>query len=1034
MASATLPARATHREPTIVEALLASGAVLLLFFFLKAPGTFQVKFQRLELFLTRNDLALEVLAGLSFVSFLVIAGFAQSIARQRKMPRPARKNAFDRSRMLGSLVLGIACSSYLGWESTRSLKLVSPQLSPIELTQTSWSIAFTSLGLISGSLIAWMVSRLFGALPSISFTGARLPKLPMVQDGIVLGSVFEAESKTDAKEKRLLNLIPSWVLIGLKGLTGNLFISGAIGSGKSQALLQFLRQILTNFEMRPAMLAIDPKRTFVRELRKIIESLGMSDSLVWVSLKADTRLNPIWVEGMLKNSGFTTIANSLKLASINFIGSSNDSKFWEQSSFNLLKNCLIYCAAKYDYFTFKELYQALVLARDEGLAASLVDCLNAEEWDDEERGNIESAIQYFSNEFSQMDEKIRTSILATATGFLNDFLEYRVSKILSPRREEINFPSFRDAVREGKLICLNIENDALARSIGTLIKLLYQEAVLDRVTDGDLAQARYAVLVMDEYQDVATSGGGGGTGDDRYLAKARESKSITIAATQSVSSLENTIKSEPATRELLQGFRSRIFGNTTDPKTIRVFQEPRGVEDVERSSHSFSETSPDARMDLLFGGYDSAKSNISHGISTHNAKEYPVTAKEFSRLRTFESFAQIFDGLDTRFEKLYLKPYYLKDLRTPHCKILHELRLAAQVRVAPSSRWAFLKRTIASVVALGLLSIGSTSPSRADVLFPNICSVVKSPQFSACVGMSISSCVCAGIPPRPCAHFSYYIPQSFVEVWPNSKESFFTKLPGAAAQLSLHQGASAPFGTDDEMGSFSFQGHALAVPLSSEILSELPCGGTRSEKTCFDVMSEDMGSNWSTGKADLLQPKFLAWGLAKKVCLLKGAITSATGGGDSSIGSDGGGCSYPLGSLPTYPPSTREACNGWGLFYPRSGVYDGASRAGAALMVASRLKSLGVEVSHTMPGDSDEQWQMVYPQTSSCFREGQNLGFLETISGVREEQRLMGKTNGYLFVTYKRVSCCKDLAQIATTEAALSLLPAVCEAVPGGGV
>src|SRR5476649_1867802 len=112
--------------------------------------------------------------------------------------------------------------------------------------------------------------------------------------------------------------------------------------------------------------------------------MGMRDHLVWVSLKGETRMNPIWCEGMLKNSGFTTIANSLKLASMNFIGTSGDSRFWEQSSYNLIKNSLIYCAAKYDYFTFKELYRALVQARDEGLAAALVDRLSEKNWDCEE--------------------------------------------------------------------------------------------------------------------------------------------------------------------------------------------------------------------------------------------------------------------------------------------------------------------------------------------------------------------------------------------------------------------------------------------------------------------------------------------------------------------------------------------------------------------------------------------------------------------------------------------------------------------------
>ena len=957
-----------NNDISLGQALAIGVAVLGLFWLARSPAHALLVMNRLSEFSELNEPALITLSALLLITMVWVTSAVSKLFRlghqKHAMGEAKKARAVNARTAKGAVVFGIFGGGGFWCLEMVSLSPVRLDLLPFAVTSKEWGLLFAFLGFAASVGIGLFLTRFIPQFGIPFFGRSELPHAPQILDGIVLGAVHEGESKEDSREKRKKGYFPSWLLIGLKGLTGNLFISGAIGSGKSQILLQFLRQLLGNFKTRPALLAIDPKRTFVRELRKIIESQGMAEHLVWVSLQGDVRMNPIWCENMLRNSAFTTIANSLKLASINFIGTSGDSKFWEQSSFNLLKNSLIYCAARYDYFTFKELYRALVQARDEGLAAELVDSLNEKTWNDEERGNIESAIQYFTNEFSQMDEKIRTSVLATATSFLNDFLEYRVSRILSPKKEEISFPSFKDAVLNGKLICLNIENDALARSIGTLIKLLYQEAVLDRVTDGNLADARYALLIMDEYQDVATSGGGAGTGDDRYLAKARESKSITIAATQSVSSLENTIKSEAATRELLQGFRSRIFGNTTDPKTIRVFQEPRGTEEIERSSHSFSETSPDARSDLLFGGYDSARSNVSQGVSTHLSREYPVTAKEFSRLRTFEAFAQIFDGLDTCFEKLYLKPYYLKEIRTAHQKILRDLRESARVTTLKKSSWK----------GFGLipLLLGSAA-CHADVFFPNVCSVVKSSQFSSCLGYSVGACICGAPIPRPCANFNYYVPTTFIEVWPSPKDSFFSALPGAAGQIAAHAGSVVPFGLDDEMGSYAFQGHVLSVPLASEVLSPLPCGGTRSEKACFDLMSEDLGSSWSTGSADTLQPKFLAWGLAKKVCLLKGAVSSVAGS-DMSIGGDGGGCSFPLSALPKYPPSTREACNGWGLFYPRSGVYDGGSRSAAALMVASRLKSLGVEVSHTVPGDSDEVWQMLYPESSSCFREGQKPG------------------------------------------------------------
>ena len=69
------------------------------------------------------------------------------------------------------------------------------------------------------------------------------------------------------------------------------------------------------------------------------------------------------------------------------------------------------------------------------------------------------------------------------------------------------------------------------------------------------------------------------------------------------------------------------------------------------------------------------------------------------------------------------------------------------------------------------------------------------------------------------------------------------------------------------------------VPLAMIPYETLPCGGSRIDKFCFDGMSEHFGSRWDTGSADLLQPKFLAWSLSPKACILKGAVESAVGSG-----------------------------------------------------------------------------------------------------------------------------------------------------------
>jgi hypothetical protein len=294
------------------------------------------------------------------------------------------------------------------------------------------------------------------------------------------------------------------------------------------------------------------------------------------------------------------------------------------------------------------------------------------------------------------------------------------------------------------------------------------------------------------------------------------------------------------------------------------------------------------------------------------------------------------------------------------------------------------------------------------------------------MGFNVGACMC-GFPPRPCANFSYYIPQTFVEVMPNAKESFFGDMPGASAQLGSASGLPL-YGAEADDDTQSFHAHVASIPFTEIPFDTMPCDGAPVDRLCFEGMSEYLGSNWTTGSADSLQPNFLAWSLSPKACLLKGAATSIAGD-DPNIGQPATpACAYPMSWMPKYPPSTHSACTGWGTFYPRSGVYNGPSQTTGALMVAARMKSLSNEVFHTTPGSPDEFWQMIYPQSSSCFREGQNVAILDTVKNVRELGRLSsGRMKGFLFAVWSKVSCCRDLAEVPTAIAAIAAMNVVCQ-------
>ena len=429
-----------------------------------------------------------------------------------------------------------------------------------------------------------------------------------------------------------------------------------------------------------------------------------------------------------------------------------------------------------------------------------------------------------------------------------------------------------------------------------------------------------------------------------------------------------------------------------------------GEEDRQKRSHSYSELSQDTRKNYVLGGFDADNANISESISTSVHRESIVTGKDFSRLNAFEALSLVYDGVKTKFVRLNLKPYFLEQRNVGH---------------------ADLQRLLGGAVAGCALLIAASASA-----FPNICDVVKQPAFSSCMEYQVSSCTCPGYPPRPCAHFSYYVPDTFIEVTGEPGSTKFYGLPGVEYQLSSLSGVKLPYGT--EGGDFAaFQARTLAVPLASTVFESMPCSSGIQDTTCFGAMSEHLGSKWSTGSADLRQPSFLAWAANPKACLLYGAARSLAGGGEASFGGGNASCSVSKEWLTQYPPSAHSACNGWGIFYPRVGMYDGPSQTTAALMIAARMKSLSTEVFHSASSSPDEKWQMILPSSSQCFREGQNAAFLETPFLVNDRDRVRGRLKDYLFVTWRRVSCCKDYTDVPVASAVLAGMQAACQGLGG---
>jgi len=236
-----------------------------------------------------------------------------------------------------------------------------------------------NLGVFCG-LVSQMILGVAGHIRIAAFDVHKLD-LPETNNGdLVLGTTpgeITHEGKTEDE---------SWVSIPSRGLNGGVFISGSVGSGKTQGtILRYLSQIVSAGAAAPAILAIDPKRTFLAEGEEIIKKAGLSDRIVRISLKGNQSFNPVYIASPLKDSRFVDLAEMVRSAAVNFMGKSSDSPFWDVSSSHLIRNTIAYCAAKHGYFTLIDLYRAIVLASKEDLGADLKECVLKGNFTEEEK-------------------------------------------------------------------------------------------------------------------------------------------------------------------------------------------------------------------------------------------------------------------------------------------------------------------------------------------------------------------------------------------------------------------------------------------------------------------------------------------------------------------------------------------------------------------------------------------------------------------------------------------------------------------------
>lgn len=470
---------------------------------------------------------------------------------------------------------------------------------------------------------------------------------------LILGVVHNEDSN-------LLSLKPFYQKIVGNGLFQNILITGTIGTGKTacaivQISLQLIYLFCNDSKNKCSMLFLDVKGTFYQFVYAFAKECGRWDDIITIELGGKIKYNPLHKPNLTE----IELANRIRYILELFSSGGGSESYWidkaEATICELIKLIRIY---NNGYVNFEELHKMGTKEeyRDKKINMILSWIKNSEEdpnsrqINEEQKYNYFTAVSFFKDEYDRLDEKGQGYIKSEITRMTSPFISTKTVKdTFVPSKEEINFDGFEDVIRKGKIVVWKInanKEPKVAKLIAAYLKIDYQKEIMitlenKNTKEGSILANRIKVTVCDEYQEYCTRN------DPDFFAQSREPRSITIAATQSYSSLKKALQNdETMTSVLLQSFVNKIWLRSDDVDyTIKKVIAQISKVDREKVSTSTTESTNNTDFNNTLGQVVSSKKNISSSENISSQKEDKFDVKFLSHdLSMGQSVCFLSDG------------------------------------------------------------------------------------------------------------------------------------------------------------------------------------------------------------------------------------------------------------------------------------------------------------------------------------------------------------------------------------------------------
>ena len=418
-----------------------------------------------------------------------------------------------------------------------------------------------------------------------------------------------------------------------------------------------LKQLISYNSPKLGMLILDVKGNFHKMVQYYSEQYDRLDSLVIIELNSNIKYNPL-DKPNLKPS---VLANRLKII-LELFSSNNSDSYWldkaEQVLTEAIKLCRLY---NNGYVTFLELHN---LINYEDYFQTKIELLRKSfqggKLSHEKIYDLYSSLNFFETEFKHLDPRVLSIVKSEITRITNTFIsDFDIFNTFCPAKEEINFYGFSSLLKEKKIVVLNMniaKYKNLSKIIAAYLKLDFQSEVLMQLSNNRKI-IHPSVFMCDEYHEYVT------LSDSDFFAQSREAKCINIVATQSYTSILNTLKDESSVKVILQNLVNKLWLRTDDIFTIETAQKQIGREDKIRYLKNISENAGETNYNYFTNSFESKKSNISESVSTQINTDFIYDTNFFTQqLETFSCIAFLSDGLKILPPcKINLLPSFLDD-------------------------------------------------------------------------------------------------------------------------------------------------------------------------------------------------------------------------------------------------------------------------------------------------------------------------------------------------------------------------------------